>query len=69
MTRIEIREAGYWWLIRWPNRVTVAHSAADALCRVRRASQRRARSVGADVVVIEWDPTTPIGRAAVRAIQ
>jgi len=66
MTRIGIIETPTGWKDSEGNEHA---TAAAALAHARASSAARAADGGRDVTVVDWHPTTRIGRMVVKALQ
>lgn len=69
--RAAITERADHWELRWADELGCERipTATKALAAARERGRLLAGDSGASVVVIEWQPTTAIGRRIVRALQ
>ena len=67
--RVEIHEHPDHWEMVWADGREATPTAAEALAAVRERGHILVADDGASVVVIEWQPTTAIGRRVVMALQ
>lgn len=67
--RVLVTERADHWELVWPDRRATAPTAAKALAAARKRGRALTAGTGASVVVVEWQPTTVIGRQVVMALQ
>lgn len=67
--QVRIAERADHWEMDWADGCETVPTAAEALAEARERGRTLAAGAGASVVVIEWQPTTVIGRRVVLALQ
>jgi hypothetical protein len=67
--QIRIAERADNWEMTWGDGCETVPTAAEALAAAQERGRALAADAGASVVVIEWQPTTVIGRRVVMALQ
>lgn len=66
---VRIAERADHWAMSWDDGCKTVPTAAEALAAARERGRALAGDAGASVVVIEWQPTTAIGRRVVLALR